>query len=135
MEERLKEEIQRIWQKGPAAEEIQLGPPPPPATRGSGHQSSLRVALEQGREEIRRIVCDEWKYCKKRQETSEGKDLAVAVGDCLAAAASQIPLPIASLSVFLVRNKILDKLCDCKGLSLASTGANDQPSSNPGVEE
>ncbi len=69
--------------------------------------------LETESDRLKKLICKDWGYCERRKETGEGLNLAIAVGDCLAAAATLLPIPIASLAVYLVRNRLLDKMCEC----------------------
>jgi hypothetical protein len=69
------------------------------------------------RDQIYKVVCKDFGYCKRRREKkfeSEGVTLAIGVADALLTAITSFPLPVASVSVYLVKNKILDQWCGCK---------------------
>jgi hypothetical protein len=117
------EDVRRIWEErkpqGIAPQDVlypsPLGVPDvntaPEGDPWSDLPSPLSPPSWPGR--LRVLVCKEWNYCEKRVQLGEGVDLAIAIGDCLTAAATQIPFPIASTAVYLVKNRILDKLCNC----------------------
>ncbi|VTZ61789.1 hypothetical protein EMEDMD4_310038 [Sinorhizobium medicae] len=57
-------------------------------------------------------------YCqlkKERKLSSEGFQLAVSVADALVAARMQIPVPVAQIAVYVVKNHVLDHCCSCEG--------------------
>ena len=88
-----------------------------------GHEPGMAKALEDAAEAsvmrysdpIRQRLCVEWNYCEKRLAfRGEGFQLALSVADALLALVTLIPIPVTSLSVYLVRRGLLDKICRCK---------------------
>jgi hypothetical protein len=72
--------------------------------------------LEKYREQIHQAICKDFAYCKRRREKqfeTEGVLLCIGVADALLTAITSFPLPVTSVSVYLVKNKILDKWCGC----------------------
>jgi hypothetical protein len=62
-------------------------------------------------------MCRKLDYCSKRRAKvfeDEGWTVAIAVGDALLQIITHIPVPIAVLSVYIVKRGILDKICKCK---------------------
>ncbi len=98
---------------------------PPPGARtsarawGESYGLAVRDALlrwtasqvRRFKKEIYELVCVDLAYCQKRD--SDGLDLAVAVADSLVSIASQMPLPVTAVSVYLIKKRVLDKWCDC----------------------
>ncbi|MFY9622415.1 MAG: hypothetical protein WAM70_16540 [Pyrinomonadaceae bacterium] len=93
----------------------------PPSDRG--HEPGLAQAVEDAAEArvmrysdpIRQRLCIEWDYCEKRSAfRGEGFQLTLAVADALLAFVTLIPIPVTSLSVYLVRRGVLDKICQCQ---------------------
>ena len=93
----------------------------PPSDRG--HEPGMAQAIEDAAEArvmrysdpIRQTLCIEWDYCEKRLAFSgEGFQLTLAVADALLALVTLIPIPVTSLSVYLVRRGVLDKICRCQ---------------------
>jgi hypothetical protein len=55
-------------------------------------------------------------FCKlKRDGTldSEGWTVAIAIADALASVATGIPLPLTTISVYIVKSRMLNVWCDC----------------------
>lgn len=73
-------------------------------------------------------VCVGWNYCAKRKEKkfqTEEVTLSIAIADILLSAATQIPLPVTLISVYLVKRGVLDKWCKC-GQSAPMESADEQ---------
>ena len=65
---------------------------------------------------IQEAVCFPLDYCARRRAGTferEGLQLAIAVADALVTIATQIPLPVTSVSVYLVKTQLLDRMCEC----------------------
>jgi hypothetical protein len=63
---------------------------------------------------IRQALCVQWGYCEKRTKFGgETFQLCLAVADGLLGFATQIPVPMTALSVYLVRRGLLDIICKC----------------------
>ncbi len=72
--------------------------------------------LEKYRSEIYKVVCADFDYCNKRKLKkflSEEYQLGIAIAEALLVATTQLPFPIATTTIYLVKHKILDKWCNC----------------------
>ncbi len=68
----------------------------------------------------RRLLCEQYSYCVKRQDM-DGINLAATIADALLVSATNIPIPLASIAVYLVRKKVLDELCGCGAIEVESS--------------
>jgi hypothetical protein len=68
--------------------------------------------------ESRKLLCEQYSYCTKRQDM-DGVTLAATIADTLFVTATNIPIPVASIAVYLVKKKILDELCGCDATKAA----------------
>jgi hypothetical protein len=70
--------------------------------------------MEEMQAELKRIVCREFNYCRRRNEPSlsEHVALGVAIADELFKAMAPSPIPIFLISVYLIRRG-LDDFCEC----------------------
>ncbi len=76
----------------------------------------LRDALSAHFNQIKEIVCVDFKYCERRssgQLESEGVMLAVSIAELLGSKLSGTTIPIVALSVYLVKKRVLDRWCGC----------------------
>lgn len=76
--------------------------------RSGGQVSPLKPYLD----EIRRVVCQEWGWCNRRDDgaLNEPVNLVIALADAFVTCRSQIPFPPTLLAVLLVKIG-LDRLC------------------------
>jgi hypothetical protein len=77
---------------------------------------TAKKRLEQYRAQICGAVCVQFQYCKRRREKqfeTEGVMLALAVADSILAVLTPFPLPVTSVSVYLVKTRLLDQWCQC----------------------
>jgi hypothetical protein len=66
--------------------------------------------------QITELVCIKFDYCAKRKRgdfESEEVQLAIAIAELLLTLAAITPVPITMLSVYLVKNGVLDRWCKC----------------------
>ena len=78
--------------------------------------SLVNEKLAKYQTQIHKAICKDFSYCRKRRTKEfeeEGLLLSVAVADALITFATSLPLPVTSIAVYLVKNKILDRWCDC----------------------
>ena len=78
--------------------------------------AEVNRVLAESKAKICDIVCNEYKYCEKRKKkefANEHYQITIGIAEALMVLASQIPLPIIAVAVYLVKNKVLDKWCDC----------------------
>lgn len=76
----------------------------------------INQKLLEHRDLIHHAACVEFEYCEKRRRgdlEKEGYTLSLAVADALLTFATGFPLPVTLISVYLVKNHILDDWCDC----------------------
>ncbi len=62
---------------------------------------------------IIQIICQDFKYCEKRKTHSDDVSIASAIMDGLASAFIGIPIPAATLIVYLLKRGLLDRWCEC----------------------
>jgi hypothetical protein len=64
---------------------------------------------------IKKLICIRLNYCesKFKHGHTEEVQVAISVCDCLIIFAVNCPVPILLLSCYLIRKRILDKLCQC----------------------
>lgn len=64
---------------------------------------------------LRKVICVDFQYCKRRNQPSfaDASTLAAAIGDSILASWTQVPLPVPSISVYLVKYNVLERLCEC----------------------
>jgi hypothetical protein len=76
--------------------------------RSSGQVSPLKPYLD----EIRRVVCQEWGWCNRRDDgaLNEPVNLVIALADAFVTCRSQIPFPPTLLAVSIVKIG-LERLC------------------------
>jgi hypothetical protein len=76
--------------------------------KSGGKSSPLKPYLD----EIRRVVCEEWGWCDRRDDgaLNEPVNLVIALADSFVVYGAQIPFPPTLLAVALV-NVGLDRLC------------------------
>ncbi|MEZ6131107.1 MAG: hypothetical protein R3C59_20740 [Planctomycetaceae bacterium] len=76
--------------------------------RSSGQVSPLKPYLD----EIRRVVCEEWGWCNRRDDgaLNEPVNLVIALADAFVTCSSRVPFPPTLLAVSLVKIG-LDRLC------------------------
>jgi hypothetical protein len=67
--------------------------------------------------ESRKLLCEQYSYCTKRQDM-DGVMLAATIADTLFVSTTNIPIPVASIAVYLVKKKILDELCGCGAIKV-----------------
>lgn len=60
---------------------------------------------------LRKAICEDWRYCEKREKYGDIADLVAAVADIIVGA--KIEIAPAAAAVLLVRTG-LDKFCGCK---------------------
>jgi hypothetical protein len=78
--------------------------------------SHFRAKVATFHDIIHKAVCIDFGYCDRRRKSDLGLEeyaLVLAVADALATAKTGIPLPITTVSVYLVKRQILDKWCCC----------------------
>lgn len=62
-------------------------------------------------------LCKDLDYCAKRRAKvfeDEGWAVAIAVGDALLQIVTHVPIPMAVLSVYIIKRGILDTICKCR---------------------
>lgn len=78
--------------------------------------ATAKKRIEKYRAQICAAVCVQFQYCKRRREKqfeTEGVMLALAVADSILTALTSFPLPVTSVSVYLVKTRLLDQWCQC----------------------
>lgn len=84
--------------------------------RASISAETLR-RLNESRDLLHQKICVEFRYCERRKEGAfEGDEATIAIGvaeSLISAAADLGGVPVASLSVYLIKRRILDEFCDC----------------------
>lgn len=107
--------------------EFEGKPAPPPYSAGLfglEYMRRLRAALIRRFEgelyrhqsAIYKAVCVDFRYCDRRRKAefeSEGYSVALGVADALLTAGTGIPLPVTTVSVYLVKKMLLDRWCGC----------------------
>ncbi len=78
---------------------------------------SVTTFIYQNKEEIKQKICVDLMYCNKEADgefEKEGWRVAIAIIDSLIVSATQAPIPIATLGVYIVKKQLLQKLCECQ---------------------
>ena len=99
------------WEQSRLDDELSHFLPEEEATlvrKSAGKVSPLKAYLE----EIRRVVCEEWGWCKRRDEgaANEPVNLVIALADSFVVYSAQVPFPPTLLAVSIVKIG-LDRLC------------------------
>ena len=59
------------------------------------------------------LLCEQCAYCANRNQM-DGVNLAATIADAFLSSAASMPVPLATVAVYLVKKGILDKVCGCK---------------------
>jgi hypothetical protein len=84
--------------------------------------SELREQIRPLESQLRETICVNFEYCKKREQPrfADGWTLAAGIADSMLAWWTQFPVPVTSISVYLVKYRVVEQLCDCDGKASAA---------------
>lgn len=80
------------------------------------HVAEFERLVARYAKEIEEAVCVKFAYCDKRRKgdfETEGWTVATGVADALLTHATGFPLPVTTVSVYLVKRRVLDLWCEC----------------------
>lgn len=72
------------------------------------------------KETLHDVVCRQFRYCHKRHEghlECDGVNLSIAIADGLIMAATKLPIPPTYLSVYVVKQQMLNRFCECQEMN------------------
>lgn len=76
----------------------------------------IEKIISDNREKLYELICVKFEYCKLKRSgslNSDGLNLSLNIIDGLISFAIGLPIPLSMVIYYLVKNRLIDKLCNC----------------------